>query len=178
MDMPISPHRSALFICCGPGINSPGRNSFYMGLFWPIKSASTRGGFELPAVPLESNPQTFSSMALILEKSQTCCLLSAEQISYYSTQSPPGPLACFDPALLKPLLQQRQGKIQASHPRAAKANEEEAMYLEALEPKTSTHSLQGASKQGPGLWPPPSGPGARNQLHVAGIQPQERIQLR
>lgn len=106
-----------------------------MGLFWPIKSASTRGGFELPAVALESKPQTFSSMALVLEKSQTCCLLLVEQIPYYSSQSPPGLLACLDPALLKPLLQQRQGKIQASCLRVAKANAEEAMCSGALEPK-------------------------------------------
>jgi len=83
----------------------PGRDFFYMGLFWPIKSASTRGGFEFPAVTLESKPQTFYSMAMVLEESQACCLLLAEQIPYYSSESLPGPLACLDPMLFKPLLQ-------------------------------------------------------------------------
>lgn len=106
-----------------------------MALFWPIKSASTRGGFELPAVALESKPQTFSSIALVLEKSQMGCLLLAEQIPYYSSQSPPGLLACLDPTLVKPLLQQWQGKIQASRLRAAKANAEEATCSGAPEPK-------------------------------------------
>lgn len=78
-----------------PGINSTGWNFFHMDLLWPIKSASTQGDFDLSAVPLESNPQTFSSMALILEKCQTCCLL-AEQIPYF----PPEPSR--SPGLLWP----------------------------------------------------------------------------
>lgn len=98
--------KCSVYSAWGPGRNSPGRNFFYMALFWPIKSASTRGGFELPAVALESKPQTFSSIALVLEKSQMGCLLLAEQIPYYSSQSPPGLLACLDPTLVKPLLQQ------------------------------------------------------------------------
>lgn len=159
------------------GINSTGWNFFHTDLLWPIKSASAQGDFDLSAVPLVSNPQTFSSMALILEKCQTCCLLS-EQIPYCSSQSPPGPLACFDPALLKPLLHQWQGKIQASHLRVAKANKGEAMHSGDPPAKTSTLSLQGASKQDPGFWLPPSRPTARNQLHVVGIQPQGRIQWR
>lgn len=69
-----------------PGINSTGWNFFHTDLLWPIKSASTQGDFDLSEVPLESNPQTFSSMALILEKCQTCCLLS-EQIPYCSSRA-------------------------------------------------------------------------------------------
>lgn len=80
----IFPYRSALFIHLDAWHKLHWLKLLSYGLALTHKKCIH--DFDLSAVPLESNPQTFSSMALILEKCQTCCLLS-EQIPYCSSRA-------------------------------------------------------------------------------------------